>query len=268
MSHLVAGRHEATLISDGMRSGDYFSAAAEAYAAFRPSYPEDLIRFVASAAPGRDLAWDCATGNGQAAVPLAQWFRRVVATDGSAAQLEHARPAARVEYRIAPEAASGLAPASTDLVTVAQALHWLDLDAFYPEVHRVLKPRGVLAAWCYARCRVAPEIDRVIGWFYEERVGRYWPPQRLHTETGYRDVPFPFDELPTGTWHMTAPLTRGELVGYFGTWSAVAVARQTEHTDPIRDLEPRLARVWPSASERRSVTWPLTLRIGRSRRSL
>ena len=249
-----------------MRSGDYFSAAARAYAAFRPSYPDALIRFVADAAPGRDLAWDCATGNGQAAVPLAQWFRRVVATDASAAQLEHARPSAHVEYRIASEGASGLEPASADLVTVAQALHWLDLEAFYPEVHRVLKPRGILAVWCYARCRVAPEIDRVIAWFYEERVGRYWPPQRVHTETGYRDLPFPCDELPSGTWAMTATRTREELVGYFGTWSSVAVARQTEQKDPIPDLEARLARVWPSASERRSVTWPLTLRIGRSRR--
>ena len=251
-----------------MRSGDYFSTASRAYAAFRPSYPDALIRFVATAAPARDLAWDCATGSGQAAVPLAQWFHRVVATDASAAQLEHARSSSRVEYRIAPDAASGLEAASVDLVTVAQALHWLDLEAFYPEVRRVLKPNGALAVWCYARCRVGPEIDRVIDWFYEDRVGRYWPPERAHVEAGYRDLPFPFEELPSGTWAMTATLTREELIGYCGTWSSVAVARRAERADPIPELEPRLAKVWPQASARRTVTWPLTLRIGRSRASL
>lgn len=250
-----------------MKSADYFSATAQAYATFRPSYPDDLIRYVAASAPGQSLAWDCATGSGQAAVPLAQWFTRVVATDASATQLEHARPHPRITYRVAPAAASGLDAASVDLVTVAQALHWLDLDAFYAEVRRVLKPEGMLAVWCYARCRISPEIDPLIDWFYETRVGRYWPPERTHTESGYRDLPFPFDEMPTRTWDMSAQLTRGELIGYLGTWSSVAVARRTEGVDPIPEIETRLAAVWPSATERRTVTWPLTLRIGRWRGS-
>jgi SAM-dependent methyltransferase len=250
-----------------MRSADYFSASAEAYATFRPTYPDALIGYLASVAPGRDLAWDCATGNGQAALPLTDWFARVVATDASATQLAHARPHPGVEYRLASAAASGLSAASVDLVTVAQALHWLDLDAFYAETQRVLKPDGVLAAWCYARCRVAPDIDPVIDWFYQDRVGRYWPPERVHTETGYRNLPFPFEELPAGRWEMTAALTRAELVGYFGTWSAVAVARRTEQKDPIPEVVERLAPLWPSDGERRQVTWPLALRIGRARRS-
>jgi SAM-dependent methyltransferase len=250
-----------------MKSADYFSATAQAYAAFRPSYPDDLISYIASCAPGRALAWDCATGSGQAAVPLAQWFTQVVATDGSAAQLEHARPHPRITYRVAPAAASGLEAASVDLVTVAQALHWLDLDAFYAEVRRVLKPGGMLAVWCYDRCRVGPDIDPAMNWFYEERVGRYWPPERLHVETGYRDLPFPFDLLPSPSFAMTASLTRTELVGYFGTWSAVAVARRKEGVDPTLEIEARLGAVWPSATERRTVTWPLTLRIGRWRGS-
>ena len=248
-----------------MKSADYFSATAQAYAAFRPSYPDDLIHYLASCAPGRGLAWDCATGSGQAAVPLALWFSQVVATDASATQLAHARPHPRVAYRVAPAAASGLDAASVDLVTVAQALHWLEIDPFYAEVRRVLKPDGVLAVWCYARCRVSPEVDPVIDWFYETRVGRCWPPERAHAESGYRDLPFPFDELPTRNWDMTAQLTRSELVGYFGTWSAVAVARRSEGVDPIPEVETRLAPVWSSATERRSVTWPLTLRVGRWR---
>lgn len=248
-----------------MRSGDYFSAAAGAYAAFRPSYPDALIRYVAAQATGHDLAWDCATGSGQAAVPLAHWFARVVATDVSAQQIEHARPDPRVEYRVAPEHTSGLATGSVDLVTVAQALHWLDLNTFYPEVRRVLRPAGVLAVWCYDRCRIGPDVDPAMDWFYETRIGRYWPPERAHVETGYRNLPFPFDEIPTESFAMTAELTRAELVGYFGTWSAVAVARRTEGRDPIPEIDQRLSQIWPSSVERRSVTWPVALRIGRSR---
>jgi len=267
MTHLVAGRPEATLIFAAMRSEDYFSAAAGAYAAFRPAYPDALIRHVASQAPRRDLAWDCATGNGQAAVPLARWFARVVATDGSAQQIGHARPDPRVEYWVAPEHTSGLGTGTVDLVTVAQALHWLDLETFYPEVRRVLRPAGVLAVWCYDRCRIGPDVDPAVDWFYETRIGRYWPPERSQVETGYRHLPFPFDELPTESFAMTADLTRAQLVGYFGTWSAVVVARRTEGRDPTLEIDERLSQVWPSSIERRSVTWPVALRIGRSRTS-
>lgn len=251
-----------------MKSADYFSATSEAYAAFRPTYPDDLIEHIASCAPGRALAWDCATGSGQAAVPLARWMARVVATDRSAAQIEHAMPHPRVSYRVAPASDSGLEPASVDLVTVAQALHWLDRPAFYAEVKRVLKPAGVLAVWCYARCHISPEIDREIDWFYETRIGRYWPPERADVERGYRDLPFPFDELPPRVWDMKALLTRDELLGYCSTWSSVVVARRTEGVDPIPEIAARLAPLWPSAATRHSVTWPLTLRLGRWHGSL
>ncbi|HEX4936896.1 MAG TPA: class I SAM-dependent methyltransferase, partial [Gemmatimonadaceae bacterium] len=128
---------------------DLFSEHAATYVAARPEYPDELYRFVVGLAPGRELAWDCATGNGQAARDLARYFERVIATDASAAQIEHAAPVPNVEYRVATAESSGLADRSVQLVTVAQALHWLDLDAFYAEVRRVTVPGGVLAAWSY-----------------------------------------------------------------------------------------------------------------------
>ena len=123
---------------------DHFSQHASSYAESRPSYPRELARYLASVAPGRQLAWDCGTGSGQAAILLADEFERVVATDPSAAQLEHAVPHPRVEYRVGREAESGLADACCDLVTAAQAAHWFDLPAFYVEVARVTRPR---ASW-------------------------------------------------------------------------------------------------------------------------
>ena len=133
---------------------DHFSAVAAGYARFRPRYPTELCADLAAAAPAHGLAWDCATGNGQAAVALAAHFARVVATDASAAQLARATPHPRITYRLGPERESGLDDGSVDLVTVAQAFHWLDLDAFYAEVRRVLRPRGALAVWCYDLARV------------------------------------------------------------------------------------------------------------------
>ena len=110
---------------------DHFAAVAAAYADFRPRYPAALLAWLAEHAPARTLAWDCATGSGQAALDLAPHFARVIATDASAAQIATAPAHPGVEYRLAPAEASGLADASIDLITVAQALHWFDLERFY-----------------------------------------------------------------------------------------------------------------------------------------
>src|SRR5690606_3306632 len=107
----------------------------------RPGYPEALFEWLASQCEDRSLAWDCATGSGQAAIALARHFRQVIATDASAEQIANAGTAERVEYRVASAERSGLADESVDLVTVAQALHWFDIAAFHAEVKRVLKPK-------------------------------------------------------------------------------------------------------------------------------
>src|SRR5262249_7162330 len=103
---------------------DHFSGHAADYRAFRPDYPPELFAFLASVAPGRDLAWDCGTGSGQAAVGLAEHFAKVFATDASAEQLKNAQPHPRVEYAVAPAEKCPLGDHVVDLVTVAQALHW------------------------------------------------------------------------------------------------------------------------------------------------
>src|SRR5262245_17105937 len=124
---------------------DHFSKQAAGYAQFRPRYPQDLFEYLGSIAPSRQLAWDCATGNGQAAIGLASVFDRVIATDASEKQIANAQPHGTVEYRVAPAEKSGIGSETLDLIMVAQALHWFDLNRFYSEVSRVLKPEGILA---------------------------------------------------------------------------------------------------------------------------
>jgi SAM-dependent methyltransferase len=244
---------------------DHFSSIAPEYATYRPRYPAALFAYLAGLAPRRELAWDCAAGSGQATLDLAPYFRRVIATDASAAQLAAAPAHAQVEYRVAPAEASGLDAASIDLVIVAQALHWLDLDRFYTEVRRVLAPGGVLAVWCYAILRIEPAaIDDAIRRFYSNVVGPYWPPARRLVENGYRMLAFPFDELPAPAFEMVADWTLPQLLGYLGTWSATIRYREAQGHDPVEPLTAELAAQWGRSQRSRRITWPLLLRVGRA----
>src|SRR5690348_16180643 len=157
----------------------YFREQAKLYAEFRPDYPRQLFAFIAGISPGRDVVWDCATGSGQAATGLAEFFSRVIATDISAEQIGHARRHPRIEYRVAPAEASGLEPASADAVVVAQALHWLKFEEFYAEVRRVLRPNGVFVVTVYADPTLDdPSLDRILQTYNKRTVGPYWPPER------------------------------------------------------------------------------------------
>src|SRR3954464_14207364 len=87
---------------------DHFSSRAADYAAYRPTYPPELVDYLASVCPTSNLALDCGCGTGQLAVLLADRFKRVIATDASAQQIENAEPRERVTYRVAPAERSGL----------------------------------------------------------------------------------------------------------------------------------------------------------------
>jgi ubiquinone/menaquinone biosynthesis C-methylase UbiE len=243
---------------------DHFSRVAPAYATCRPGYPDELFEYLIELPRDRDLAWDCGAGNGQATVPLARGFRRVLATDVSAAMLESAPPHPRVEYRVAAAEESGLARATVDLVTVAQALHWFDIQPFFAEADRVLKPGGVLAVWSYANQIIGNEpLDLALDHFYRDVVGRYWPGERRHVEAGYRTLPFPYPELDTPAFIMEEEWTLSELLGYIGTWSATQRFRETLGRDPIPELADELVEHWGPPSATRPVRWPLSLRVGR-----
>lgn len=239
---------------------------ARDYASARPTYPPALFDWLAGIAPARGHAWDCAAGTGQATLELARCFDAVTATDASAAQLGQAPPHPRVAYRVAPAEASRLPDASVDLVTVAQALHWLDLEPFFAEARRVLVPGGVLAVWCYGLQRLDdPRIDALLEHFYSSVVGPYWAPERRLVETGYRTLALPFDELAAPAFDMALDWSLAELAAYLGTWSATARFRKERGHDPVEPFARELAPLWGSSHVRRRVRWPLSLRIGRRR---
>ena len=249
-------------MADGF--ANHFGAVSRQYAESRPTYPPDLFEWLAQQAPLRDLAWDCGAGSGQASVALAAFFDRVVATDASAEQLAHATTHPGVSYRMAPAQASGLADETVSLVTVAQALHWFALDAFYDEVRRVLRPGGVIAAWTYGAFELDhPAADAIVRAYHYDTVGSYWPPEREHVERGYRDLPFAFERIVAPAFHMTSRWTLAQVVGYLRSWSSTARYAATHGRDPVADVERRLRDVWTDAARAVTVDWPLSILAGR-----
>jgi SAM-dependent methyltransferase len=245
-----------------MKFKDYFSGHAVEYAKFRPHYPHELFEHLASISPRHGLAWDCATGNGQAAVGLARHFESVIATDASGQQIENAEPDERISYRVAPAEASGIDSGSVDLILVAQALHWFDLDSFFTEAKRVLKEDGVLAISSYNILKIAPKLDAIIWKFYRETTGPFWPPERELVETDYKNIQFPFGELPPRQFEMRTQWSLNQLLGYLRTWSATQMFIAACGFDPVDSLAEELRAVWKNPEQMREIKWPLLLRVG------
>jgi SAM-dependent methyltransferase len=221
-----------------------------------------MFEYLGSVAPSRQLAWDCGTGNGQAAVGLATVFDRVIATDASEKQISNVQPHERVEYRVAPAENSGIKSGTVDLIMVAQALHWFDLPRFYEEVPRVLKSKGVFAASAYKFFHITPEIDRLVNHrYYDKVVGPFWPPERALVEK-FEELPFPFSEIQTPPFEMIAQWNLEHLLGYLRSWSATQRFMAAKGADPLEQITDELRTVWGDPQRTRKVKWPLALRIG------
>jgi len=251
----------------GHRPGDYFSKQAAEYALYRPHYPPGLFAYYASLVTIRDLAWDCATGSGQAAVPLTDYFNGVVATDLSESQIRSAARNPHVQYAVASSGATCLADRCADLVTVAQALHWFDLDGFYAELDRVLKPGGVFAVSSYDSATIDdPALQERYADFEWGTLGDFWPPRRKLVGMALRDFEFPYTELTPSAFTLQAHWTLAELIGYVRSWSATASFIAQMGSDPTPDLERALRPAWGDPGRRRLVSWPFVLRVGRKAR--
>lgn len=247
---------------------DHFARVAPSYASFRPRYPQALFDTLARLSPDNLRAWDCGCGSGQASVPLASVFEQVWATDASATQLAHAEPHARVTYVTTPAEHSQLDDASVSLVTVAQALHWFNVDAFHREVRRVLVPHGVIAEWSYALVDAphAPTVAALVNGL-DATLKSWWPPERRHVDEHYASLPFPFAPLAPGEQiadeiAMEAEWTAEQLLGYLRSWSAVSRYRVAFGVDPVDEVARALAAAWGPA-DRVLMRWPVTLRVGR-----
>jgi SAM-dependent methyltransferase len=252
-----------------MSNAGLFSTVAREYANFRPGYPPELFAWLARNCQARRAVWDCGCGSGQASTALAEYFDYVHATDVSPEQIAAARPHPRVSYAVALAERSGLAGASVDLVTVAQALHWFDVPAFYLEVRRVARPGALLAVWTYPRPEfIDPRLDRVFLDFYANVVGPYWPPERRHVDASYDTLPAPpaglgFEPLPHPAFGLDLHWTLDQVIGYVSSWSATARFKKQKGTDPVPSLRESLLPLWPREGATAALRMPLGMRVAR-----
>lgn len=241
---------------------DHFSAVARGYARYRPTYPAQLFDWIAANAPARDAVWDCAAGSGQASLPLAHRFAHVYATDASATQLAEAPAHERITWSVAPAEASGLDPHSVDAVTVAQALHWFDLQRFWAEVRRVARPDAAFVAWSYGLLEFDDaELNWLLRDFHDNVVGPYWPIERGKVDAGYQGIDLPFERLTPPPIGMRAGWTLDHLTGYLRTWSATRRYIVEQGKDPVTSFADTLRIAWGDGP--REVRWPLTILAGR-----
>src|SRR5262249_37547123 len=197
------------------------------YARARPRYPLDLFRWIARQCDHHRRAWDCATGNGQAAVSLASYFVDVEATDLSAEQIAYALPYPHVRYTVARAEASGLPTGECDLVAVAQALHWFHFEHFWLEVRRVAKPNAFFCAWGYDWPETTPVVEQGLIAPFRAIINPFWASNNRILWDGYRneDVGFPFDRITAPSFAIEVGWTLDQLIEYLRTWSAFKRSR-------------------------------------------
>lgn len=240
---------------------DYFSTQSQAYAAFRPTYPEELYQFIFQHVKIKNNAWDCATGNGQVAVQLAEHFNNVQATDISQKQLDHAIKKDNISYSVCRAEKTEFKDHQFDLITVAQALHWFDRDMFYKEVRRVAKPGGILAVWGYSMLSIDPAIDKVILEYYNHTVGPFWDSARRLVEDEYRSLEFPFEGISSPEFNIKVQWSLDQLAGYLSSWSATQKFIVERGYDPLEPFIKGLQKLWNQ--EKKQVIFPVFSRIGR-----
>jgi len=242
-----------------MNFKDHFSRQADIYLKARPTYPDELFEFLASISPAKELCWDCATGNGQAAVSLAKHFKKVIATDGSEKQIANAIAKENIKYHVVTAEESGLENHSADLISAATAVHWFNHNLFYKEAVRVAKPNGVLAVWTYSSATINAEIDEVMEWFAYTYLYDYWPDGRWYVRNQYKTLPFPFEEMKAPDFFCHMNWNKEQWLNYLRSWSSYNNYIAKHNSDPIEILLPKLNPLW-NDTEIREVKWPLHLK--------
>lgn len=242
---------------------DHFSKQAEQYAKHRPQYPPELFKYLSTIVQSHQCAWDCGTGNGQAAFGLTPYFDRIIATDPSQSQLDQAVKNSKILYQKASCEKTDIQARSIDLVTVAQAIHWFDFEKFYAEVKRVAKSGAVIAVWGYAKNEIKAAVDEIVVRYSTQIVGPYWEENVRWVDDGYRHIPFPFDEIKAPSFVIELQWTYEDLLGYLTSWSSTQAYIKDKGSNPLALIEKELQAKWGLPTEKKKVSWQLHMRVGK-----
>jgi SAM-dependent methyltransferase len=210
-----------------------FGTAAAAYDRGRPGYPDDAVEWLLSRAATDDGALpdvvDLGAGTGKFTASLVGRAASVTAVEPDA--LMRGALAARLPGVTALDGSAESIPlgdASADIVTMAQAWHWVDPDAASAEVARVLRPGGVLALVWNVRAETGwvADLTRVIGSSIAEEFDTVNPPV---SEPLVRDA---FAEFQ---WNH--PLDRAGLHDLVASRSSVIAASDAERAELAARLD-------------------------------
>jgi SAM-dependent methyltransferase len=239
-----------------------FNDKSDLYASARPLYPIELFEYISSLCQQHTHVWDCATGNGQAAIGLAKHFKQVEATDISQQQIANAFSHTNIHFSVQTAESTQFQDQQFDLVNVAQALHWFDFEQFWSEVYRVLKPGGLFVAYTYAWTTVTPQIDHVTDTYLKNIIEPYWAANNRLCWDGYRSVDFPFDQLDIPPFKMQMHWNLREYINFLHTWSATRRCIDDIGEAFFQQLQEALSTVWGPVDEVKNVSAPLTVIAG------
>ena len=242
---------------------DLFSAQSQDYARYRPGYPPDLFEFLSSLTENHETAWDCATGNGQAASGLSQYYKKIIATDISEKQMSFGIQKDNIQYKVGAAENSGLENESADLITVSQAYHWLNWDQFHKEAHRVGKPNAVVAVWMYNRMMIEnPVLEELYERFYFDIMGPYWDPERRYVDDNYETVKFDFKDASRKQFQSVVNWTIEEFMGYLASWSANQKFQIQNKHSAVDLIKNEVRSAWKNVTTRRFI-FPVYMRYGK-----
>jgi ubiquinone/menaquinone biosynthesis C-methylase UbiE len=242
---------------------DYFSTQAKEYSKNRPKYPKELFVYLSSLVNEHKTAWDCATGNGQAAIGLEPYFDKIIATDASSSQIDHAELHPKIEYRTATAENSGLLSDSIDLLTVATAIHWINSELFFPEVKRIVKNGGVIAVWTYSECMINEEIDVISKYYTHDIVGKYWAPEIKKAWDFENKILLPFETIDTPDFEFHLNWDLNDYLKFLYTWSATHNYLKETGNNPIELVYDEFLNAWKDKDVKRDVKLDLILKAGR-----
>ncbi len=242
---------------------DYFSTQAKEYSKNRPKYPKELFVYLSSLVNEHKTAWDCATGNGQAAIGLEPYFDKIIATDASSSQIEHAELHPKIEYHTATAENSGLESDSIDLLTVATAIHWINSELFFPEVKRIVKNGGVIAVWTYSESKINDEVDKVSKYFTQDIVGKYWAPEIKKAWDFENEILLPFETIETPSFEFHLNWDLNDYLKFLYTWSATHNYIKETGNNPIELVYDDFLKAWKDKEVKRDMKLDLILKAGR-----
>jgi len=239
-----------------------FNDKSDLYARARPQYPPELFAYIKTLVPNANTAWDCATGNGQAAIGLSKVFDHIYATDISDEQIANHLDAANVIFSVNPAENTPFSDDTFDLISVAQALHWFDFDKFWPEVRRVLKPGGAFITYAYSWFSITQEIDALVESEVKSVIAPYWASNNQLVMDNYKDVTFPFQKLDVPNFHIKVEWNFEQLINFLHTWSATRRCMDAQGDDFFKHASALLKQAWGDPSDIKTATSPLIIIAG------